>query len=457
MRSRRILPTPPTTSASSATTVSTTSPPRKHPPARAAVPGARRKLGYPTPSGSGPYPGADYQPTSSTDPQNNQTTYSYDTTGNLTQLTLPAAIGASLKKTYQGDSGVSCGAKTGQLCASVDARGRTTAYSYDSSGNLAKVTPPAPIGATTVAVDGDSRVASVTDGRNIKTTYTYDADNRIVQVRNDGSTSSTCATGDAAASRCVSYTYDTDGNLTNRLDAAGAWTFSYDQLGRLSAETTPPSVDGITSQAFTYDASSNLTTFQEGSVYVGYTYDAANELISLAEPGGSCSPGEPTPNSDKCTTFGYNPTGQRTTTSYPTGELVTVGYDNSGRETSVLAKRPGGAVIVSRSYLYTTGTGGSTDTDLRQSVTDQAGTKTSYTYDVLNRIKTAVTGATTLGYTYDPDGNIKSMTKTGAASTYYGYNDSNELCWSGKTRLEYRVTYWASNASLRTPQSRLLV
>jgi RHS repeat-associated protein len=401
-------------------------------PSSGSTAGRTAKLGYPTPSGSGPYPGADYQPTSSTDPQNNQTTYSYDTTGNLTSSTLPSSIGAHLTNTYQGDSGVSCAAKPGQLCSSVDARGLTTTYSYDTSGNLAKITPPAPIGATTLTVDADSRIRTVTDGRAIATVYTYDSDGRIVQIRDDGSTSATCSSSDAAASKCVSYTYDADGNLTNRLDATGAWTFSYDPVGRLAGETTPASAAGITSQVLTYDASGNLTSFQDGSVPVKYYYNAANQLSMLAEPYDSCSPGETVPNADDCTLFGYNAAGQRTTTSYPTGEVVTVGYDTSGRETSVVAKRPGGATIVSRTYVYTTGSG-ATDTDLRQSVTDQTGVKTSYTYDALNRLKTAVTGTSTLGYTYDNDGNLTQATKTGASTTYYGYNNSNELCWSGST------------------------
>lgn len=388
--------------------------------------GRSATLGYPTPSGSAPYPGSDYQPTSATDSQGNQTTYSYDTAGNLTQSTLPSSIGANLKSHYQGDSGVSCGAQPGQLCSSVDARGLTTSYGYDSAGNLASVTPPAPIGATTITVDGDSRVRTVTDGRSIDTVYTYDGDNRIVQIRNDGSTSATCSASDATAGKCVSYTYDADGNLVGRLDAAGTWTFTYDAVGRLTGETTPSG-----DQVLAYDASSNLTAFTEAGLEVDYAYNAVNELTSLAEPYGICHSGETVPNSDKCTLFGYNANGQRTTTSYPTGEVVTIGYDNSGRETSVVAKRPSGTTFLSRSYVYTTG--GSTDTDLRQSVTDQAGTTTSYTYDALNRLKTAVTGSSTLGYSYDADGNITSATKTGAATIHYGYNNANELCWSGPT------------------------
>lgn len=390
--------------------------------------GRSATLGYPTPSGSSPYPLSDYRPTSATDPQGNQTSYSYDTTGNVTTSTLPTSIDASLTDAYQGDGSTNCGGKPGELCSSTDARGLTTSYGYDSSGNLTSVTPPAPGGASTITVDADSRVKTVTDGRAIKTVYTYDGDDRIVQIRNDGSTSTTCSSTDAAASKCVSYTYDADGNVTGRLDAAGTWTFSYDALGRLTGETGPS-----TNQTLGYDAASNLTSFTEDSQEVDYGYDADNELTSLAEPGGACHSGETVPNSDTCTLFSYNANGQRTTTSYPTGETVTIGYDTSGRETSVVARRPSGTTFLSRAYVYTTGTGGGTDTDLRQSVTDQAGVKTSYTYDALNRLKTAVTGSTTLGYTYDADGNITASTKTGASTTHYGYNNANELCWSGPT------------------------
>jgi len=50
--------------------------------------------------------------------------------------------GTHVQNKYQGDSGVSCGAKTGELCSTIDGNGNTTSYGYDSNGNVTSVTPP---------------------------------------------------------------------------------------------------------------------------------------------------------------------------------------------------------------------------------------------------------------------------------------------------------------------------
>jgi YD repeat-containing protein len=80
------------------------------------------------------------------------------------------------------------------------------------------------------------------------------------------------------------------------------------------------------------------------------------------------------------------------------------------------------------------------ESSLRQSVRDEAGNVTSYTYDSLDRLKTATTknsGGTITDdytYTYDGAGNITqrvAKANGGAtATTTYTYNKANELCWS---------------------------
>jgi RHS repeat-associated protein len=80
------------------------------------------------------------------------------------------------------------------------------------------------------------------------------------------------------------------------------------------------------------------------------------------------------------------------------------------------------------------------ESPLRQSVRDEAGNVTSYSYDSVDRLKTATTknsGGTVTDdytYTYDAAGNItQRVAKANSGSTTtttYAYNKANELCWS---------------------------
>jgi RHS repeat-associated protein len=92
----------------------------------------------------------------------------------------------------------------------------------------------------------------------------------------------------------------------------------------------------------------------------------------------------------------------------------------------------GSSVLVSQSYTYVNGTN---SVGLRQTVADQAGNNTAYTYDPLNRLKTAVTSgpaASSYSYGYDNSGNRTSVTANGVNTTYT-YNAADELTNTGFT------------------------
>jgi RHS repeat-associated protein len=351
-----------------------------------------------------------YQPDSMTDAQGNKTSYSYDTAGNLTTVTTSLASGASSTNNYQGDGTTTCGAKKGELCNTVDANGHKTSYSYNASGDLTKISPPSPLGATTIAPDALSRPGSVTDGKNQKATYTYDGNDRITQVMFNGTTTCTPSAG-----TCVQYTYDAAGNLTQRVDASGTTTYSYDYANRPTAKTTP---QGSTS--VTYDGVGNVTTYTDAGGTVSYGYDAVNNVTSVTEPSGAK------------TTMGYDKNNRRTSISYPNGVNVSLSYNEAGQEKKVSATRPGGTTtFVSRTYDYSIG---GKNTALRWKVTDESSNATSYGYDVLGRLTSAVTtnsaGTQTSSYTfaYDAVGN-----RTSGPEGSHTYNAADELTDSGYT------------------------
>jgi RHS repeat-associated protein len=391
-------------------------------------------------------PGQSFLPSSMADPASRCRAFRYDTAGNLTDVydgqNNPCdglTGGTHLKNAYQGDTGVSCGAKVGELCSTTDGKGNVTSYGYDASGNLASVTPPAPLGQTTITSDGLGRPSLVTDGRGQQTRFKYDKDDRVTQLLVGGAT--TC---DAPHASCIDYTYDKGGNLTGRVSNIGTTSYSYDAFGRLFRKSLPgPLVDacaGDTGMKIGYDAASNVTSYCDARGTVVYGYDAANELTSIQEPGGNCAAN---PVTGPCTKIAYVDAtgkfqdGRRASVTYPpsTGAVSTLSYDNAGNLTSIVLKK-GATTLASYSYTYNQGT---VDVDQRQTMTDATGATTSYHYDGFGRLCWYASGTSTnacttppagaTSFTYDANGNRTKMV-SGATTTNYAYNAADELCAS---------------------------
>jgi RHS repeat-associated protein len=391
---------------------------------------AKSTFGYSTPSTVAGY---QYLSSSLTNPQSKCTAYAYDTSGNLTDSyagqTSPCdgnTGGTHVQNKYQGDSGVSCGAKTGELCSSTDGGGNTTSYGFDSNGNVTSITPPSPLGATTIVPDSLSRVSSVTDGKSQKTSYTYDTLDRITQLLYNGATSCSSYT------TCIQYNYDADGNLTSRVDNTGTTSFYYDALNRVTTQALPSggsacsgsSPTGIT---YGYDGVGNLTEYCDSGGATNYGYDPGNNLTSMYEPGGNCG-GTPS----LCTKFLYDGDNHRTKSTFPGGATLTTTYDNAGHVLTVIGKDKNASTLTSFTYTYNVGT---QDTQYRQTMVENdavANNTYSYSYDVLNRLTAANVTAgsgTSYSYTYDSNGNRTRQT-AGSTTTSYAYNAANEICWA---------------------------
>ncbi|MBV9779465.1 MAG: RHS repeat protein, partial [Acidobacteriaceae bacterium] len=142
----------------------------------------------------------------------------------------------------------------------VNQSGMTRSFVYDSLKRLSSVANPES-GATYYAYDNDGNLVKKTDARNIATSYTYDALNRI--------TSKAYSDGTPA----VAYTYD--GGSAVPLSA-----------GRLIQTS-----NGIsTTNVLGYDGLGEITASQqitEGQIYnFAYTYNLAGQLTSEMYPSG---------------------------------------------------------------------------------------------------------------------------------------------------------------------------
>jgi RHS repeat-associated protein len=144
------------------------------------------------------------------------------------------------------------------------------------------------------------------------------------------------------------------------------------------------------------------------------------------------------PGDTAATTFTYTSDDARKTTTYPNGVVITASWEDGssgntgpGRLKSIVTKK-GATTLASFTYGFTPSAGcaqGSADTPLRQSMTTPSGTA-NYCYDALGRL-TSASGHNGKSYTYtlDGNGNITKAVRDGA-TTSFGYNEADELCWS---------------------------
>ena len=384
--------------------------------------------------------GHTYQPKCTTDPAGNRTAYTYDGPGNVTRVqdtTGGATGGTALSYTYQrpasATTGTTCGAKPGQMCSATDGKGAVTTYAYDSSGNVTSVTAPAPLAATSYTYDSLGRLATATDASGT-TSYGYDVTDHVVRTTVPVPPNSYTGAGDRSAN------YDADGNLT--YDNGPSYSYDAQNRAFLTFPTNDSAGNGF--RAY-FDAAGNMARFIDNiNRQTTYTYDNANQLTGIAEPGYNCDNGANT----GCTRYTYNNNGNQLTATFPGGTVETTTRDNSGRATRIRAVNAAGTVLSDLAYSYTAPgqTGATADRSNIQTRTDNlgvgapAGSITTYGYDTLARL-TAATERTSGGaanaswaYTYDKAGNRLSQTRTGstgtgttAGTTNYGYNAADQL------------------------------
>lgn len=401
--------------------------------------------------------GEDYLPASVTDPNGDCTRYEYDSTGRAT-----AAItelrgsgtdrscademsgGVKYRFTYNGD---------GTLAKSADANTQSTTatdiektiYTYWVDGDAGFVAGTAgliksvrkPGGdcsdttserklCTSYTYDAAGRVKTVTDGRNIVTTLAYDKLDRTTATYFDGATS--C---DGTNSNCITYTYDDEGNLTKRAEAAGDTLFTYDRMNR-QLTRTQPSPAGNVVMTMSYDGVTNMTSFTQkigtsNPDTVTYTYDRANIVDKIND-----SSGQMNVNADENSRIEeifFPGTG---------GLKFDLDFKESGKPAAATVRTGGtnGPKIREHTYDYTDG---DDDEDQLQSrVTTNAGTglngTINYEYEY-GRLDTATnTNGTDYDYSHDNIGNVASE-KIGAngTPTHYGYDRAGQLCYSGET------------------------
>jgi len=360
-----------------------------------------------------------YSPTGGTDAQGNAAVIGYDGAGNPTSTTNSGTT-AKASVTYRaaGTSGA------GTLATSTDPLGKVTSYGIDTATNqVTSITPPtgSGLGATALTWDGYARLKTVTDGRGVTTTYTY---NGVDQV-------DTIAYSDGTPS--ISYNYNNSGQVRTRTDGNGTVTYTYNTRDNLVGRTA---TTGGGSLNWDYDLAGNLTAETTTRGTTTYTYDDANQLTSMTPPAAAT------------TRFAYNTDGLRSDTWWKSNAAHTsfmahthTDYDSAGRikNTWTSQKSSDTTRIFDTTYCYVTVAAGascptSTSTSnptkglIQWSQDNLTSARSVYTYDKANRLTNVTNyGGHTYAYTYDANGNRKTVTRDGVQTQALTFNNGNQI------------------------------
>ncbi|MFI7700342.1 RHS repeat-associated core domain-containing protein [Nonomuraea sp. NPDC049480] len=341
-------------------------------------------------------------PTSTTSPEGHVTRQTFDALNRSTSLIEPVTADDSITTSFGYDA---VGART----RLTDGRGNATWTGYNSLGLAETVTEPATAAHpdltdrtwTHLYDAAGNQVATIQPG-GVRIDRTFDHLNRL--------TKETGAGGGATAERTLGY------DLAGRASTAGDLTMDYNDRG------LPLKVSrGATQEtAYTYDALGNPTQRIDAAGTSTFTWDNANRLATATDPV-----------TGRTLTYGYDPASRLKTITATSGQASTqtIDYDNMNRVTGQTLKNGSGTQLAKMTYGW--------DKDDNLTTKTTAGTAgagtNAYGYDHAGRLTswTAPGGATT-GYEWDAAGN---RTKVGNAT--FTYDERNRLTSGDGTDYTY--------------------
>ncbi|MGW0192039.1 RHS repeat-associated core domain-containing protein [Nonomuraea sp. NPDC003201] len=342
-------------------------------------------------------------PISATSPEGHVTRQTFDALGRLTSRIEPVSASQSITTSFGYDA-------TGARTRITDGRGNTTWTSYNSLGLAETVTEPSTTAHPNAADrtwthlydEAGNPTATIQPG-GVRTDRIYDHLSRLTKESGAGG-------GATTAERTFGY------DLAGRRTAASDLMVDYNDRGlplKVSRGTTQES-------AYVYDALGNTTQRIDAAGTATFTYDIANRLKTATDPVTS-----------RTLTYGYDKTSRLETITATSGTASTqiIGYDDMDRVTSQTLKNGSGAQLAAIAYKWDKDDNLTTKTTAG---TAGAGTNT-YGYDHAGRLTswTAPGGATT-AYEWDAAGN-----RTKAGNATFAYDERNRLTSGDGTDYTY--------------------
>ena len=317
---------------------------------------------------------------STTDPLNRTTTYTYDTSGNMTSATLLAGTPDSVTSFYTYDPTFN------RITSTTDPLGHVTSFTYDSSGNVIRITDPLKH-QLRFAYDSNGELSSTTDALGNVTQFSY-LNGDMIRITDP-------------LGRVTSRETDAVGRLISLTNSLQQTThFQYDALNK----TTKVSDSLSNATLFSYDPNENVLAVTDANQHAtSFTYDGLDRIATRTDPLGHSESyqydlgGNPIQFTDRrgvVTKYTYDPLNRRILTSFGSESSINFSYDAGSR--------------------------------LVQAVDSSAGTITR-SYDGLDQLISEVTAQGSVGYSYDAAGRRTGMSVSGQSPVSYSFDDAGRL------------------------------
>ena len=368
-----------------------------------------------------------------------QTTYAYDSVGDLASTTTPATAaapsGATTTATYDaagneltskdpdGVTTTSTYTPLG-LVATVSYSGssaHSVTDSYDADGNQTGQTDAT--GTSSYVYDSFDELTSYINGAGKTVTYGYDADGDVIGITYPLSSPSWASTS------TVAYGYNNDDVLTSATDFNGhAITITPNPDGLATGETLGATGDTISTAYDPTDSPSSITLKNSGGTTLqSFSYSDSPNATVLSETDTPSSPQSPavyaydgrarvtsmTPGTGAEKTYGFDASSNLTT--LPTGATGT--YNDAGELTSSAKSgtttnytySADGERLNSTQGSLTVTSGSWNGAEQLTAYSDSAADMTAATYDGNGLRATATTGGATQSFTWDTETQVPSL------------------------------------------------
>jgi RHS repeat-associated protein len=259
--------------------------------------------------------------------------------GSFSGSSLPAPWGSNSSST-----GVVTTAYDANYTTVTDQAGKVRRSLMDALGRLIRVDEPnasnnlgtvdAPVQPTSYTYDTLGNLVQVAQGTQVRT-FSYSSLSRLSSANNP-------------ESGTVTYLYDNNGNLGQKVDASNVTIiYAYDALNRATSRTYSDSTPTVT---YIYDTLPNgkgrLTSVGNSVSLIGYgEYDALGRVKQSSQV---------TDGQTYTMSYAYDLASNLTSQTYPSGRVVTTNYGNAGRLSQVSGQKAGEAnKTYASSFSYT--------------------------------------------------------------------------------------------------------
>lgn len=356
-----------------------------------------------------------------TDPLGRTTAFTYDNSGNATSITRLAGTQNAVTTNFAYDPGFN------KVTNATDALGHTTALKYDPAGNLLSVTDP--LGEQSAfSYDETGELTATVDPLGNTTRFAYTNGDLTATTDPLGRTTARVTDSDSRLIRITNpqgqstqFQYDPLNQITQIIDPAGnPTTFNYDGNGNLLALT-----DALGHQTtYTFDSLDRLSTRTDPLGHSeSYQYDQNGNLTQFTDRRGVVA------------TNKYDPLNRRMLAQFASESSISYSYDAASRLTQATSSVTGPILrsydALDRLVVEDTPQGSVSygyDAAGRRTSMDVSGQSTvNYSYDNANRVKQINQGSSAVAFAYDADGRRTSLILPNGITMGYGYDQASQL------------------------------